>query len=79
MSRHPLRRRAILVALVAEAVIVAAALGVPADVLDTVHVVAMSLVNVAVLVGLVASGEPEVTPVSDPRDREGRPLVPVVE
>lgn len=77
MTRHPLRRRAVLAAIIAEVLLVAAAFGVAPETVGLVEVVAGSLLTVLTLAGLVASAEPVVTPVDDPRNDRGEELVPV--
>jgi hypothetical protein len=76
LSRYPLRKRAVLVGLIAEIAIVAAMFGLPPDVIERATAIAMSAINMGVLLGVVLTTEPQVTPVADPQDNLGRSLVP---
>lgn len=74
MSRQPLANRALILAGLALAYVALARLGVevPADVKGAVEDFAL----IAVPVALAYWGRRHVTPVSDPRDANGSPLVP---
>jgi hypothetical protein len=65
-----------LLALVQTALGLAVELGMPARLEDDLFGVAGALIALAAVVGVRWLAEPEVTPVADPRDDDGRPLVP---
>lgn len=73
MDRYPIRKRAVLVGIIAQVALIATALGIAPDLLDRAETIALSVVNILTLLGMV-SVEKQTTPVSDPRDNYGRPL-----
>lgn len=75
MDRYPIRKRAVLVGIIAQVVLIATALGIAPDLLDRAETIALSLVNILTLLGMV-SVEKQTTPVSDPKDEYGRSLHP---
>ena len=73
--RHPIRRRAVWLAVIG--IVTQAGITLGVDV-DAVVQLGLSLVNLLVLGGvLTVSSEKRVTPSADPRDSAGRPLVPL--
>lgn len=76
MSRHPWRTRAGLLAIVNALAGVGLALGFTADSIDPVMAAAIAVVAILADLGILRDGESETTPVSDPVDRTGVPLVP---
>ena len=76
MSRHPLRSRALWVMLISVAGQVAAF--VWGDlVAEELQTTLNSMLDLALIAGLVLSAEKKVTPVADPRDDDGDVLMPV--
>ncbi|MBW3665838.1 MAG: hypothetical protein KY469_22365 [Actinobacteria bacterium] len=65
-DRYPIRRRAVLVGVLAEVVIIATVVGIAPETVDQVHIIGGSAINIGALIGLVTSSEPKVTPVADP-------------
>lgn len=70
---------ALVIGLVADCGDLAVELGLRPGLADPLERIVLGLFAIAVAVGVVKLGESEVTPLSDPRDVEGRPLVPAGE
>ncbi len=75
MSRHPLRKAAVIATLLGLAAQAALLLGVNADEVSRWAQVASLVVTALVSLGIVVPSEPQVTPMSDPRADDGTSLV----